>query len=181
MPGRAPSPLPRSALRCGGVSSSGGVAALELRPFAPDDDAQLISWFADAAQLRRFAGPSLHWPLSSEQLQTVRTTPRLSAFSAVSSADGARVCGHIEVVMMGRASRARLARVVLAPDCRGQGLGRSLVELGMEEARLRGVREVELFVFVDNRPARRVYESLGFRQRGSDPHDPTSLAMVREL
>jgi len=181
MPGRVPPPSPRSARRCGGVSSSGGVAALELRPFAPDDDAQLMSWFADAAELRRFAGPSLHWPLNSEQLHTVRATPALSAFSAISSANSARVCGHIEVVLIGRASRARLARVALAPECRGKGLGRSLVELGLEQARLRGVREVELFVFVDNGPARRVYESLGFRQHGTDPHDSTSLAMALGL
>ncbi len=181
MLGRVPAPSPRSVRRCGGVSSSGGVAALDLRPFAPDDDIQLISWFADAAELRRFAGPSLHWPLNSEQLQTVRVTSGLSAFSAVSSADSEKVCGHIELVTVGRGARARLARVALAPDCRGQGLGRPLVELGLEQARLRGVREVELFVFADNGPARRVYESLGFRQRGTDPHDTTSLAMAREL
>jgi GNAT superfamily N-acetyltransferase len=48
------------------------------------------------------------------------------------------------------------------PGHRGQGLGRRLVEAGLEWGRRRGCVEAELNVLVGN-PARRLYEKLGFQ------------------
>jgi len=150
---------------------------LALRQFEPRDDRELISWFADAAELRRFAGSSLRWPLDEHQLQAVRDGPNLSPFSAFLLPTPYPPCGHIEIVRLAEPGVMRLARVGLAPQVRGQGLGRELVSLALAQARDWGARHVDLFVFEDNEPARRLYASFGFRQIGVDPTDATSLRM----
>jgi len=154
---------------------------LELRPFEPRDDREVISWFTGADELRRFAGSSLRWPLDSRQLQAVRDGSNLSAFSAYLPPEPFPACGHIEVVRLPEPGVVRLARVGLAPRARGQGLGRELVALALTEARRWRARHVDLFVFEDNEPARRLYESFGFRQIGVDPTDATSLRMNLKL
>jgi len=145
---------------------------LALRQFESRDDRELISWFANAAELRRFAGSSLRWPLDQHQLQAVRDGPNLSPYSAFLMPTPDPPCGHIEIVRLAEPGAMRLAREV-----RGQGLGRELVSLALAQARDWGARHVDLFVFEDNVPARRLYASFGFRQIGVDPTDSTSLRM----
>ena len=96
---------------------------LELRPFEPRDDRELIGWFASADELRRFAGSSLRWPLDERQLQAVRDGPNLSPFSAYLAPDRHPTCGHIELVRLSETGVVRFARVALAPSVRGRGLG----------------------------------------------------------
>ena len=150
---------------------------LALRPFEPRDDAEVISWFHTADDLRRFAGSSLRWPLDSRQLQAVRDGANLTPYSAYEPPHPYPPCGHIEVVRLAEPRVVRLARVGLAPEVRGRGLGRELVALALAEARRQRARHVDLFVFEDNEPARRLYASFGFRQIGVDPTDATSLRM----
>jgi ribosomal protein S18 acetylase RimI-like enzyme len=154
---------------------------LALRPFEPRDDGEVISWFETADELRRFAGSSLRWPLDARQLQAVRDGPNLSAFSAYLPPERFPALGHIEVVRLPEPGVVRIARVGLAPQVRGQGLGRELVSLALNEARRWRAHHVDLFVFEDNEPARRLYDSFGFRQIGVDPTDPTSLRMNLKL
>jgi ribosomal-protein-alanine acetyltransferase len=52
--------------------------------------------------------------------------------------------------------------VAVAPEHRGRGLGRMLVEALLVEARQRLVSSVFLEVRADNHPARGLYQSLGF-------------------
>jgi len=52
----------------------------------------------------------------------------------------------------------------------GQGLGRVLMERCIEWARAEpGVSKLQLSMFADNTPARRLYESLGFEHEGVRP------------
>ncbi len=154
---------------------------LALRPFEPSDDREVIGWFTTADELRRFAGSSLRWPLNERQLQAVRDGPNLSPFSAYLSPARHPACGHIELVRLSEPGVVRFARVALAPSVRGRGLGRELIGLALEQARSWDARQVDLFVFEDNEPARRLYASFGFHQIGVDPTDPTSLRMSLTL
>lgn len=53
----------------------------------------------------------------------------------------------------------------------GQGVGRALLTAAVAYAReLPGVQSVHLFVMETQDPARRLYESLGFRVWGTEPH-----------
>ncbi|OGV43766.1 MAG: hypothetical protein A2X46_08720 [Lentisphaerae bacterium GWF2_57_35] len=67
-------------------------------------------------------------------------------------------------------------------ECQGQGLGRKLTEWTLRWADQTGVAKVRLTVFVQNEPARHLYEELGFKETGRDVH-PTGgerLVMHRE-
>ena len=56
--------------------------------------------------------------------------------------------------------RSHLMNVYTAPDYRGQGIARRMVEMLMEEARRRGVTEISLDATASGRP---LYRKLGFR------------------
>jgi RimJ/RimL family protein N-acetyltransferase len=61
--------------------------------------------------------------------------------------------------------------VYTVPEARGRGIGRRLMEAIMQQAR--AIEELELLqlaVASDNLPARRLYESLGFRAWGIERH-----------
>lgn len=51
----------------------------------------------------------------------------------------------------------------VAPDHRGKGIGKFLVEWASEWARKRGHKKIKLEVSETNERARRLYESIGFR------------------
>ncbi|TFD75075.1 ribosomal-protein-alanine N-acetyltransferase [Cryobacterium sp. Sr8] len=56
--------------------------------------------------------------------------------------------------------------IAVAPAARGHGLGRTLMQALIGEARKRGAREVFLEVRADNPSAQRLYERLGFAEVG---------------
>ncbi len=56
-----------------------------------------------------------------------------------------------------------IANVAVHPGMRRRGIGRALVKFVMEEAVKKGRRGVSLDVRISNAPARRLYESLGFK------------------
>jgi Acetyltransferases len=56
--------------------------------------------------------------------------------------------------------RAHLMNVYTAPDYRGHGIARRMVEMLMEEARRRGVTEISLDATADGRP---LYKKAGFQ------------------
>ncbi len=61
---------------------------------------------------------------------------------------------------------AQVLSVAVDPSAQGRGIGRQLVQAGLELLRRQGVRTVKLEVRPDNEPARRLYSSLGFRETG---------------
>ncbi|MGB3414010.1 MAG: ribosomal protein S18-alanine N-acetyltransferase, partial [Microbacteriaceae bacterium] len=60
--------------------------------------------------------------------------------------------------------QADVQTIALAEEVRGQGLGRYLMQAGMEIARQHGAREILLEVRADNPVAEGLYRSLGFEQ-----------------
>lgn len=76
-----------------------------------------------------------------------------------------------------------LLNVAVHPDCRGQGLGRTLLEAVLEEGRAVGSRSVFLEVRAGNVVARRLYRHLGFRELGvrRGYYGPGQDAIVMEL
>jgi ribosomal protein S18 acetylase RimI-like enzyme len=61
-----------------------------------------------------------------------------------------------------RGDRGWIAGVGVALPHRGKGLGERLMRTAIEESRARGLRELWLEVLVQNEPAIRLYEKLGF-------------------
>lgn len=78
--------------------------------------------------------------------------------------DGGRVAGY--AVLRRAADEAELLSVAVDPEARGRGLGRRLVEEGLDRVREQGARTCYLEVRPGNEPARSLYRSLGFRRIG---------------
>ena len=54
------------------------------------------------------------------------------------------------------------------PDYKGQGIGRDLSMTGLNYLKYQGLNNVMLYVGVENKPAFKLYKSLGFNEFGSD-------------
>lgn len=75
-------------------------------------------------------------------------------------------------------------KVMVAEDCRGQGIASLLMEELLAEARLRGVKEFTLEVRAGNLPAIKLYEKFGFASEGIRPRfydKPVEDAMIMWL
>jgi GNAT superfamily N-acetyltransferase len=59
---------------------------------------------------------------------------------------------------------ALLSDIVVREECRGQGVGRQLLESAEEQARKDGARWLRVSVLAKNRLARQLYESIGFSE-----------------
>jgi len=71
----------------------------------------------------------------------------------------------------GRAAYDHTAEIsiYIAPDCRGRGLGRALLQEALEMTRELDIRTVLAFVFSHNGPSIRLFESFGFEEWGKLP------------
>jgi ribosomal protein S18 acetylase RimI-like enzyme len=76
---------------------------------------------------------------------------------------------------------AYLEELYVVPARRGQGLGRTLLEAAMEEARGRGAVHFELTTAETDTSARRLYDSAGFTNREGSPDGPVMLYYERDL
>ncbi|HZG48188.1 MAG TPA: GNAT family N-acetyltransferase [Thermoleophilaceae bacterium] len=74
-----------------------------------------------------------------------------------------------------------LAELYVAPERRGRGLGRALMEAAIELAREEGADRMDLGTSEDDVAARALYESLGFVSREGGPDGPVTYFYEREL
>ena len=80
--------------------------------------------------------------------------------------------GHILVgylIMWVVVDEAQIQNIAVHPAFRGLGVGRSLLERGLGQARERGATWASLEVRPSNLAARRLYASLGFVEQGRRP------------
>ncbi|MFE2298652.1 GNAT family N-acetyltransferase [Streptomyces sp. NPDC059445] len=135
---------------------------VELSPFTLADAGVVAAWISGPAELANWAGPGFTWPLDDMQLAAYVAEPGRWTWTGV-GADG-RLVGHASLRLAADGMSARLGRVLVAPDARGQGYGSALLTLVLTFgfARL-GLERVELGVFSHNDSAVRLYERLGFR------------------
>jgi ribosomal protein S18 acetylase RimI-like enzyme len=80
-----------------------------------------------------------------------------------------------------RALECYLAELYVAPEARGRGLGRALMEAAIELARGRGADHMDLGTGEQDVAARALYESLGFSNREGKPDGPINYFYEREL
>jgi ribosomal protein S18 acetylase RimI-like enzyme len=82
--------------------------------------------------------------------------------------EGDEAVGYGEVWEDRAADEAELARILVDPARRGQGVGRRLTALLGEQAREAGFAEVWLRVVPDNEPAVAAYRAAGFVRTSSE-------------
>lgn len=74
-----------------------------------------------------------------------------------------------------------LAELYVAPERRGQGLGRALMETALDVARQEGADYMDLGTSEDDVAARGLYESLGFNNREGKAEGPVTYFYERDL
>ncbi len=76
---------------------------------------------------------------------------------------------------------AYLEELYVAPERRGQGIGRAMLEATMDAAREAGAVRIDLGTSVDDTAAIGLYESCGFSNREGEPDGPQMLVYERDL
>ena len=150
-------------------ATSPDFGVVNLRPFVESDEDEVTSWFADAGELRFFAGRRLRWPLDAEQWRSIRDDETISAWSAVVG-DDPTPAGHAELVTES-SSTVRLARYAVAPNRRGLGLGRTILTQMFVMAREQGFGTLRLAVHPDNTTAIVTYRTFGFVTEPDPDHE----------
>ncbi len=131
----------------------------QLVPTTRDHLHQMMAWFPDAASCAMWGGPEFRYPFTEETFVADSRRETLPTYSLVGQNAGLLGFGQY----YDRVGRCHLARLVISPSWRGQGLGPrlidGLIELGAPALR---ASECSLFVARINPAAKRLYERLGF-------------------
>lgn len=143
------------------ASASGATVVDDRWMLVASDDqdiAELMQCFPQARSVNIWGGPNFRFPFTPESF---RADCRLNAMSSycLRDPDGGMVAfGQI----YDRQGRGHLARLIVHPDYRLQGVGRRLVAMLVVAAeRQFDCGECSLFVYRDNAPAYRCYLAMG--------------------
>lgn len=136
---------------------------------------------ADVAQVAAIEAVSLPTPWSEAAFRHELDLPFSTSVVAHAEREPGAVAGY--VVLWRVSDEVHLLDLAVAPQLRGQGIGRLLAARVLEEAVACGARIVTLEVADDNAPARRLYESLGFAATAirRDYYGPGRAAVAMEL
>lgn len=120
-----------------------------------------MSWFKTERDVRDWAGPSIRFPFTATSFTEDACVNQLESIAMTDSSGELLAFGQFYQ----RLDCCHLARLVVSPQHRGQGLITKLVEhlsnTGCQEL---GVQRVSLFVGIHNQPALKVYRALGFTE-----------------
>jgi ribosomal protein S18 acetylase RimI-like enzyme len=131
-----------------------------LRAVVDADRATLMRWFGDEAAVRIWGGPAFHFPYTEQSFRADSYWDSLAGFALCD--DEGRMCAFGQLYE--HLGRVHLARLVVDPERRGEGLGRALVLALLEVgASMWPVAEASLYVYRHNTPALACYLSIGFR------------------
>ncbi len=150
--------------------------APQLRRATVEDAAVTLSWTPEDEALRRWAGPATRCPATIESFWEDINNTDATTFAFVTRE--AALVGFGQVRYREQ-THGHLARVIVSPEFRGQGLGRRLCLALMREAsRLHPIAAYSLYVYPDNSTAIALYRSLGFVEQGKHPRFDCTLMVA---
>lgn len=146
-----------------------------LRAAKMADLSTVLSWIASEHELLIWAGPRVRHPAN----------PESAWFDMEASVDNAFCLINDEGVLVGfgqillrESAVLHVARLIVAPEMRGQGMGRDLCLALMNEGASRhSVEYFTLNVYASNMVAVRLYQSLGFYESTTDKSG--AVAMIK--
>lgn len=129
---------------------------------ATDEDIPiLMTWFGDARSTREWGGWAFRYPFNDETFREDVQIDELDSFVCREESGSLVAFGQVKE----KYGRGHVARLALAPEYRGRGLGRDLVGSLCDKAtRLFDCTEHSLFVSRANTVALRCYRGLGFEE-----------------
>jgi acetyltransferase len=139
-------------------------SAVRIRPILPGDDLGLCAFYAalsDESRRTRFLGAAIGIAAAQSTYFCMPDHAHREGFVAIadSATDPERIVGHICIEPDG-ASCAELA-VAVADECRGQGVGRKLVEAAVDWARQDGYHTLSATMFAGNVAIQRLLTDVG--------------------
>lgn len=133
--------------------------SLALVPFETHYSAAVLTWVCTRDEALNWAGLN-GLPLDSSIFEQWHADPEVHGW--VLLGDGVPI-GYGEIWENFDSDAVEVARVIVAPSCRGCGIGRMLVDRLCAKARDAAVKHAFLRVRPDNARAIRCYERAGFR------------------
>lgn len=144
---------------------------MTLRPLHPSEFARVAAW----AIAEGWPGKTKNIPLTHDGFAELLSLPGHVSFGL--GEPGGEVVGFGQIWTSG-AGVVSLVRILVAPQLRGQGLGKKLCALLLEHAtQVLGAPCVKLRVYRNNLSAVAVYRSLGFEPLESESNAEV-LAML---
>ncbi len=123
------------------------------------DIEELMTWFPDAHSVDIWGGPKFRYPFDCETFFADCRWRDFSSYCLRNPDNEFAAFGQLG----SRYDRSHLARLIVNPRIRGQGVGRKLLEMMIAAARTEQEHaEIALFVYKDNEPAYQCYLALGF-------------------
>jgi len=151
---------------------------VKIRPANEQDLTELSGWFLTESEAKNWGGPSIHFPLSLEQLKIDIEWDVAQSYALVN--EGSSLLGFAQV--FNKFGCKHLGRIVVSPEMRRRKLGYKLMAALLNSASRDGV-SFSLFVYEDNIPAKSLYESIGFEVRSypeGQPEIKDCIFMVKE-
>jgi ribosomal protein S18 acetylase RimI-like enzyme len=132
---------------------------LALQRFTAQDAEVIVTWPQSITEARWWAGPHISWPLTNAVVQHWHVDPDVHPYILN---QGATLLGYGELWVDPVAQEVELARLIVAPMHRGQGIGVCLVRLLLAQAEQTGYPQIFLRVCPDNHAAITCYLRAGF-------------------
>jgi ribosomal protein S18 acetylase RimI-like enzyme len=132
---------------------------MRLIPFQNDHAAEILRWVTFHEEARQWGGPGIRWPLDVSLFPAWHADPEIQPYVLY---EGEELLGYGEVWVDSEEEEVELARLLVKPARRGQGVGQRLVNLLMEQAVLSGYPMAFMRVFPDNHAALACYHRAGF-------------------
>ncbi len=120
----------------------------------------VFRWFNSEKSVFYWGGPDLSYPL---QIKRFKTESKFHKSHSYVLKEGRKLLAFGQ--FYNRLDHCHLGRLVVSPQCRGQGVGRHLINALVEEGQMvLNVSKTSLFVLADNKPAMKLYKKLGFKE-----------------
>ncbi|MFQ5546762.1 MAG: GNAT family N-acetyltransferase [Woeseia sp.] len=135
---------------------------MRLNVAAESDVDHLMTWFPSKRSVAIWGGPKFRYPFTPETFREDMHWRQIASYCLADAGTEVLAFGQIYE----RHGRINLARLVVSPDRRGEGLGKRLIMLLMEKGReIFSLGEFSLYVYADNRAAKACYLAMGFEER----------------
>ena len=157
------------------------VGDMQLIVATEADISHLMSWFPTSRSVAIWGGPNFRYPFTAETFFEDVCWQQIDSYRLVDPAGDILAFGQIYE----RHGRVNLARLVVSPKRRRQGIGKQLVALLMEKGRESlPLQEYSMYVCKDNYPAQACYAGLGFEEQQMPVGDKiaeTCIYMTRPI
>ena len=130
---------------------------MKIRPANEQDLTELSGWFLTESEAKNWGGPSIHFPMCQEQLKIDIEWNVADSYALID--DYNNLLGFAQA--FDKFGYKHLGRIAISPEMRGKKLGYKLMAALLNSTAVDGM-SFSLFVYKDNIPARKLYDSLGF-------------------